>query len=51
MKTTTEKLYNIVDEVSDTEDVILEEGITLSQAEERLEWHLNSGANAYIQDA
>ena len=49
-KETPEKLYNIVEDVEVGNDVILETDLTLSDAEERLCWHLNHDADAYIQD-
>lgn len=50
-KETPVQLYNIVEEIEGEDDVVLEEDLTLSQAEDRLCWHLNHDADAYIQEA
>lgn len=44
------QLYNIVEEIEGEQDVILESNLTLSEAEDRLCWHINHDADAYIQD-
>ena len=50
-KETPVQLYNIIEEIEVEDDVVLEEGLTLSEAESKLCWHLNHDADAYIQDA
>ncbi|POB47159.1 hypothetical protein [Vibrio vulnificus] len=49
-KETPVQLYNIVEEVEGEDDIVLEKGLTLSEAESKLCWHLNHDADAYIQD-
>ena len=46
MTVNTNQLYKIVTD----DDETLEDGLTLSQAENRLTWHLNCDADAYIQE-